>query len=189
MATLTAAQIADYATKAGFPQTEINTAVGVALAESSGNPKSHNDTPPDNSYGLWQINMIGSLGPARRKQFGISSNDALFDPATNAKAAYTVWKGSGWKAWTTYTSGAYKKYVPDKTLTGGDVTPATAAANPVLSVGSALNAFGATFLKGFENLGGIIFAVALIVVGFIILSRNTSGGKAAIKAVKLGAIL
>lgn len=189
MANLTAAQLADYATKAGFPQTEINTAVGVALAESGGNPKAHNGTPPDNSYGPWQINMYGSLGPARRKQFGISSNDALYDPATNAKAAYAIYQGSGWKAWTTYTSGKYKQYVPDKSLVGTGITSDTASANPILSVGSALNAFGATFLKGFENIGGIIFAVALIVVGFIILSRNTAGGKAAAKAVKLGAIL
>jgi hypothetical protein len=45
--------------------------------------------------------MIGRLGPARRKEFGLASNDELFDPVTNAQAALKVLRGSGWSAWTT----------------------------------------------------------------------------------------
>jgi hypothetical protein len=55
----------------------------------------------DNSYGLWQINMIDTLGPARMKEFGLSSYDQLKDPVTNAQAALKVLRGSGWGAWTT----------------------------------------------------------------------------------------
>lgn len=55
--------------------------------ESHGNSEAHNGVPPDNSYGLFQINMIGTLGPARRAQFGITDNAQLFDPATSVRAA------------------------------------------------------------------------------------------------------
>lgn len=99
------------AQQAGFSADEASTAAAIAMAESGGNPKAHNSTPPDNSYGLWQINMLGDMGPSRRKWFGLKSNEELFDPVTNAKAAYKIYKASGWKAWTTYTSGKYKAYV------------------------------------------------------------------------------
>jgi hypothetical protein len=39
--------------------------------------------------------MLGSLGPARRKQYGLKSDDELYDPETNAKIAYNIFKGSG----------------------------------------------------------------------------------------------
>lgn len=47
----------------------------------------------DQSYGLFQINMLGNLGPSRRKQYGLSSNDDLYDPLTNAKVAFRLSKG------------------------------------------------------------------------------------------------
>lgn len=110
---LTDAQIAAFARQAGFPDSEITTAVAVAKAESGGNPRAHNGKPPDNSYGLWQINMIGNLGPNRRKAFGIPNNESLFDPLTNAKAAYRIWNEAGkkWTPWTTYTGGSFRQYL------------------------------------------------------------------------------
>lgn len=113
MPTLTAAQIAAVARRAGFPESTVPTAVAVALAESSGRTEAHNPIGADNSYGLWQINMLGSMGPARRRQFGISSNTALFNPAVNAKAAYAISSGGkNWRPWSTYTNGAYRLYLP-----------------------------------------------------------------------------
>lgn len=109
MANLSQAQIAMYAQSAGMSNPQVMAAI--AMAESGGNPRAHNAIPPDNSYGLWQINMLGSMGPARRKQYGISSNDQLYDPATNARAAAKILSGQGPGAWSTYTSGAYKKYL------------------------------------------------------------------------------
>jgi cell wall-associated NlpC family hydrolase len=41
----------------------------------------------DDSYGLWQINMLGSMGNSRRQALGIRDNTALFDPVVSAKAA------------------------------------------------------------------------------------------------------
>ncbi|SEF12881.1 Transglycosylase SLT domain-containing protein [Streptomyces sp. 3213] len=105
MAALSAAQIAAIARQAGFPESAIPTAVAVALAESSGIPNQHNQNSltGDDSYGLWQINMLGSMGPARRKQFGISTNDQLYDPVTNARAALVLSNGGkNWGPWSTY---------------------------------------------------------------------------------------
>jgi hypothetical protein len=114
VAKLSPAQIAEYAHDAGFRGQDLTVAVAVALAESGGDPKAHNPVPPDDSYGLWQINMIGSLGPARRDQFDLDGNRELFDPEENAKAAWAIsGHGNSFQPWTTYTSGAYKQYLDD----------------------------------------------------------------------------
>jgi len=99
---------------AGFKGKGLDMAYAIAMAESSGHANSHNtnSSTGDNSYGLFQINMIGDMGPARRKQYGLKSNDALFDPLTNAKVAYKMSHGGkNWKPWSTFTSGAYKQYL------------------------------------------------------------------------------
>jgi hypothetical protein len=107
-------QIAQAAHEAGFRGHDLTTAVAVAMAESGGDPHAHNPVPPDNSYGLWQINMIGALGPDRRHEFHLDANKELFDPETNAKAAFAIsGKGDSFQPWTTYTSGAYKKYLDE----------------------------------------------------------------------------
>ncbi len=109
---LTPKQIAQYAYDAGFRGQALTTAVAVALAESSGNPHSHNAVPPDDSYGLWQINMLGALGPDRRADFHLKSDAELFDPAVNARAAYSISShGTSFGPWTTYTSGAYRDHL------------------------------------------------------------------------------
>jgi hypothetical protein len=87
---------------AGFDGENLKIAWAVVMKESTGRPYAHNQNRKtgDNSYGLFQINMIDSLGPARRKQFGLSSNEMLFDPLVNAKIAYQISnKGKDWSAW------------------------------------------------------------------------------------------
>lgn len=111
MAKLTAGQIKGLAQDAGFNASDSVVMTAIALAESGGDPTSHNGIPPDDSYGLWQINMFGSLGPARMKQFHLTSATQLFDPRINAVAAHAIWATSGFRAWSTYTSGAYKLYM------------------------------------------------------------------------------
>lgn len=109
-------QIADVARRAGIPEDMIPTMVAIALAESGGDSGAHNPKYPDNSYGLWQINMLDEpgymLGAERRKKYGLSSNEQLKDPLTNAKAAYDILKSQGLGAWSVYTSGTYKQYLP-----------------------------------------------------------------------------
>jgi hypothetical protein len=111
-ARLSPASIYATARRAGFTPSEARVATAIALAESGGHPRAHNPTPPDNSYGLWQINMLGSLGPGRRGRFGLHSNSDLYDPGTNARAAYEIsGGGSTWRPWTTYTRGSYLRFL------------------------------------------------------------------------------
>lgn len=86
--------IYEYARQAGFPADVAAQMVAIALRESGGNPSAHNSTPPDDSYGLWQINMYGPLGLARLLEFGISSASQLYDPAVNARAAFVLYGGN-----------------------------------------------------------------------------------------------
>jgi hypothetical protein len=81
--------------QAGFKGERLKTAFGIVMRESGGNPAAHNANrgTGDDSYGLAQINMLGQMGPARRRQFGIQANDQLLDPLTNARAFYRLSKG------------------------------------------------------------------------------------------------
>jgi hypothetical protein len=107
MARLSANEILDVALRAGFSpdREEAVIATAIALAESGGDPRAHNPKPPDNSFGLWQINMIGALGPDRRQKLGLSRNDELFDPQTNARAAHLVFLEAKqqFTPWSTFT--------------------------------------------------------------------------------------
>jgi hypothetical protein len=86
----------------GFKGEALRIAFGIIMKESTGRPYAHNQNSNtgDNSYGLFQINMIGSLGPARREQFGLASNEDLFNPLTNAAIAYKISEGgTNWGPW------------------------------------------------------------------------------------------
>jgi hypothetical protein len=86
----------------GFRGEALRVAFGIVMKESTGRPYAHNQNSNtgDNSYGLFQINMIGSLGPARREQFGLASNEDLFNPLTNAAIAYRISEGgTNWGPW------------------------------------------------------------------------------------------
>jgi hypothetical protein len=104
-------QLVGLAKGAGFPTNEAVIMAAIAKGESGGNSNAKNFKPPDKSYGLWQINMIGNLGPARMQEFGLQREDQLFDPVTNAKAAYAIRKSQGLSAWTIYKNGAYKNHL------------------------------------------------------------------------------
>lgn len=173
MANLSRSEIRSYASAAGFTGNNLDIAVAVALAESEGNPRAHNGEGRDDSYGLWQINMLGDMGPDRRKRFGLKSNADLFDPATNARVAYGIWKSEGWSPWTTYTRGTYKEHMTGDTTTG-DATPppVTGTEGGLFGIGSAINSFGETFLRGFASVGAVLVAVVLLVLGVVILGRN-----------------
>jgi hypothetical protein len=88
--TLTGVQVAKLAFDAGFRGQALIDWVGIAMRESHGNSVAHNPKPPDDSYGLWQINMLGSMGDSRLKTYGLKSREDLYDPATNARAAYQM---------------------------------------------------------------------------------------------------
>jgi tape measure domain-containing protein len=113
------------ALNAGFSPANARIMAAIALAESGGNTMAHNTNRAtgDNSYGLWQINMIDRLGPERRRQFGLQSNEQLFNPQINAQAAKGVFDSQGFGAWSVFKSGAYKQFLgQDATVNGGDAS-------------------------------------------------------------------
>jgi hypothetical protein len=114
---------------AGMPAGRARIGSAVGMAESSGNLRAHNAKPPDNSYGPWQINMIGVLGPARRAAYGLRSNEDLFNLATSAKVATAIsHNGANWAPWSTYKNGAYKRYMTGSdSAAGGSVSDAISA--------------------------------------------------------------
>lgn len=104
---LSASDIRSFAANAGFEGDDLNTAVAVALAESSGNPNAVGDLSitPGGSVGLWQINL--RWHPEYTKE-------QLQDPQTNANAAHAVFQdaGNSFTPWSTFKSGAYLAYMP-----------------------------------------------------------------------------
>lgn len=138
----------DILKKAGFTGNGLKMAYAIAMAESGGNANAHNGNAGtgDNSYGLFQINMLGSMGPERLKQYGLSNNNALFDPLTNAKVAFKMSHGgAAWGPWSTYTNGAYKQYYggSSASVSGGGGAGGTAV-TPKLSDDELASQYGLT---------------------------------------------
>ncbi len=128
---LSPAAIAQVAYAAGVTSRgDLATAVAIALAESGGNEKARNPRPPDNSYGLWQINMLGALGPARRQQYNLARNEDLYNPATNARVMFGIsGGGKNWAPWSTYNGLRYKAFLPAATLAAAGIAGAEATAD------------------------------------------------------------
>lgn len=106
---LTGEQVALLLHKAGFRGEDIIKGVAISERESKWNSNAHNPNRAtgDNSYGLFQINMIEKYAEGRRKSFGIASNEDLFDPEKNVRAAKNMYdgrksKGNGWYDWGPY---------------------------------------------------------------------------------------
>lgn len=86
----------------GFEGVGLKKAWSIAKRESNGRPLAYNGNKNtgDSSYGLFQINMIGNLGPTRLEKFDLQSNKELFDPVTNAEITYHMTNGGiDWSAW------------------------------------------------------------------------------------------
>lgn len=103
MTTYSEADIYRFAVQGGFSPAQAVIASAIALAESGGNPlATHKNNNGSTDYGLWQINSIHTsvlhMGDWR-------------NPVTNAKMARAVYSSQGWKAWTTYNTGAFKKFL------------------------------------------------------------------------------
>jgi len=180
---LSPSQIQAYAAAAGFTGDDLNTAVAIALAESSGNPGAIGDqslAPTRGpSYGLWQINIGSKANP----QFA-SVN--LFDPQTNANAAYSIYSSIGGfgttRGWTTYTSGEYAAYLqPTSPAAPAPVTLDASTGQPVddttdvtqLTAANAASTSDSTIIPGIPDAavygGG---ALALLLAAHMILNRD-----------------
>jgi hypothetical protein len=115
MSPLNAQQIASLLQQQGFAKDKIPTMTAISLAESGGRTQAFNPNAQtgDRSYGLFQVNMHGGLGPARMKQFGLKSEKDLFNPETNVKAAKQILASQGLGAWSVYKGGQYKQFLPE----------------------------------------------------------------------------
>ena len=86
----------------GFKGNDLVVAWAVAKKESNGRPLAFNGNHKtgDSSYGMFQINMIDTLGPDRRTKFDLESNAELFNPVKNAEIAYYMTNGGDdWSSW------------------------------------------------------------------------------------------
>lgn len=86
----------------GFKGQDLIEAWAVAKKESNGQPIRFNGNTKtgDNSYGLFQINMLDDLGPERRDKFNLDTNFDLLNPVVNAQIAYHMSEGGqDWSAW------------------------------------------------------------------------------------------
>lgn len=86
----------------GFRGNDLKEAWAVAKKESNGQPIRFNGNANtgDSSYGMFQINMIGELGPDRRDKFNLDSNAELLNPVTNAQIAFYMSDGGkDWSSW------------------------------------------------------------------------------------------
>lgn len=93
--TLSGNEVAKILFNAGFRGDDLVKALAISHRESGGwntNAFNPNKDTKDLSYGLFQLNMLGDLGPWRRKFFGIGSNEELFNPITNAQAAFKLYQ-------------------------------------------------------------------------------------------------
>ncbi len=102
-ASLTPAQAVYYARGAGLPDSQLATAVAVGLAESGLQVGAVN--PSSGASGVWQIL------PSAHPEYDVTR--LRTDPAYNAGAMVATYKAQGWSSgWVTYSSGAYRQYLP-----------------------------------------------------------------------------
>jgi hypothetical protein len=193
-------------------------AAAIAMAESGGNPQAHNTNAGtgDNSYGLWQINMLGDMGPERRKKYGLTSNDQLFDPATNARVMKgESGSGTNWTPWSTYTTSdpekSYRRFMDVPVTDQTDdplwqdilkaLSPAYAigsgAGGTVTDVGQGIGSIvetvnkSARWVSNSENwvrVGYVVGGSVMIIVGLVTMVSSTSVGKATMNLVPAGRV-
>lgn len=159
-ADLTFAQLESVWIQAGGSATLAPLMAAIALAESSGDPTATN--PTDNngtqtSWGLWQISTGNHDEP----------NPDWADPLENAKLAVAKWNSQGLWAWGTYTSGAYKKYLPNGYVApnsdipgvGGATEGGQGAAGTVTTEGSWTSGLGTVWsdaTSGLVTIPGVV---------------------------------
>jgi hypothetical protein len=99
---LTDLELKELLSLVGFKGKDLVVAWAVAKKESNGRPLAFNGNHKtgDSSYGMFQINMIDTLGPDRRTKFDLDSNAELFNPVKNAEIAYYMTSGGDdWSSW------------------------------------------------------------------------------------------
>lgn len=201
---LSGMEVAGYLHAAGFSGADLQTAVAIAMAESSWNPKAYNPAAGGN-YGLMQINSVHNPTQAEKTE-----------PFANSKKAFKVYRqaGNSFKPWEVYTTSdpkkSYKRYmeIARQSVTGlksagpqferdliagknpgSDANPIklndptrdgalNLPGNPVAGVEGAIASAASTLAeqgaKFGSNIIGVIVGIVLIVLGIAILIRHTA---------------
>jgi hypothetical protein len=76
----------------------------IGMRESSGETWQHTVSPTDDSWGLWQINVLPNANPQYKKW-------NLTDPNVNAKAMGQLFHASGFNPWGGYPESSYSKWL------------------------------------------------------------------------------
>jgi len=101
----TKSQIIDALRVAGWPEGTWTTMCAVAGAESSYSNAIQKGQPYSTTgWGTWQITPGDSVP-------SVATDLALLDLVTNARAALVKWRTQGYRAWSTYNNGVYKRYL------------------------------------------------------------------------------
>ena len=112
--TLTDGELKELLSAVGFEGKALKQAWAIAKSESNARPMAYNGNRKtgDSSYGIFQINMLGDLGIARKEKFDLRSNILLFDPVINAEITYYMTNGgTNWSAWKGLTQRAKEFYL------------------------------------------------------------------------------
>ena len=135
MAVIPVSQIASYAYAAGFRGNSLTTAIAICLAESGGNTSAVNhNTNGTTDYGLWQINSVHSQ---------YNGTLLLSNPAYNAQAAWELSShGINWQPWTTFNTGAYKKFLSQAQAATGGIVQQNAQTSPSPTVDQVFDSKG-----------------------------------------------
>ena len=139
-------RIMQAARSAGFQGEDLIRMTAVAMAESSGNVQAFNNNARtgDLSYGAFQVNMRDDLGPARRRQYGLDNNEALFDLGTNARVAKGIFDSQGINAWGAFRDGSFQRWMGQARAVApsvmGSVGSTVAAAGGAVAPSTALQA-------------------------------------------------
>ena len=113
---LTDSQLRELLMAVGFEGEALKMAWAVAKKESNGSPLAFNGNKKtgDHSFGLFQINMNGSLMQDRIKKFNLNSASDLFNPVRNAEIAYHMSNGGkNWSSWTQLSGVRMKTFLSD----------------------------------------------------------------------------
>jgi hypothetical protein len=136
----------------------------IAMAESGGrsnalNPDDNNGT--QSSFGLWQISNGTHTPPSRN----------WANAQENARLAVAKYKEQGLKAWGTYNSGAYKKFLRGHVPpTGGGGGNSGSGGGTGLPFVGPIAGWLADPVNALERLGLIVLGGILVLVGLAILS-------------------
>lgn len=156
------------------------TAAAIAVAESGARPDAVGDGGC--SIGLWQINWCAN-GPTLQAE-GISK-EALFDPATNARAAHVILVRQGWKAWTVYRTGRYRLYLSrfegsDSTIAPTNAPSAQPAGlNPLEPLGEAVGILRKLADPAlWRRIGQGVLGAAMVIIGLLMVFAPSLLGRA-----------